>query len=114
MTMTHPTDQSSREQEAPPVIVVFPRGQLSEDDKSRMEMHGILCIEADSPKDVCQLHLTTPLCTTLVSGDAVLRAALAALSVGEPSDGANRITSIGRARSEFVRMFAESLKEPTA
>lgn len=97
-----------------PLIVVFPRGQLAAEDKARMEMHGILCVEADSPKDVCQLHLTTPLYTTLVSSDAVLRAAMAALATGDDETSMDRITSIGKARCEFVRQFAASIKEPKA
>lgn len=33
-------------------IVVFPRGQLSKNDKERMSRHGVLAIEADDPSKV--------------------------------------------------------------
>lgn len=96
-----------------PRIVVFPRGQLNEDDKARMELAGVLAVEADSPKDVCQLHLTQPLVSTAISGDAIVRAALIALSSESPQTAGGYITHVGLANAAFVRLLAASLKEPS-
>lgn len=59
-----------------PMIVVYPRGQLSANDKARMTKHGILCIEADDPKSVVTLIPSAP----FVSPDDMLMAALAGLN----------------------------------
>lgn len=119
MTIPEPSEISSLDEAqtggsveaSQPLIVVFPRGQLHADDKARMTLHGILCVEADSPKDVCQLQLTTPLYTSVLSGDAILRAALNALAKGVDADDYNKISGVARARSEFVRLLASSVKE---
>lgn len=97
-------------EEASPVIVVFPRGQLSADDKERMEAHGILCVEADSPKDVCQLQLTAPLFTSQTTGDAFVMAALEARGVPAVRDS-RRLHHRSRAHEhEFVQRLAAAIK----
>ena len=98
---------------APPVVVVFPRGQLSEDDEARMEMSGILCVEADSPKDVHQLHISTPLVSTMISGDDIVRAALVALASQPSEDSLGKLNSAGRVKGRFIALLAESLEGRT-
>lgn len=57
-------------------IIVFPRGQLSELDKARMEEAGIIAVEADDPSKVVQL---VP-CSTLINADDFLMSALAGVT----------------------------------
>jgi len=108
--MTTPIDPI---REALPVVVVFPRGQLSEDDKARMELHGIVCVEADSPKDVCQLQLAAPLFTSQITGDAFVMAALKAMASRPSATTGGYITEAGHVKGEFVQRLAAALKEPS-
>lgn len=94
-------------------VIVFPRGQLTELDKARLEESGVIAVEADDPKAVRQLHLTTPLVSTELSGDAVVHAALSAMAVHPPELSSGIITSAGRVAHSFVSLLAASLKEPT-
>ena len=95
----------------PPLVVVFPRGQLTPKDKERMTKHGILCVEADTPKDVVQLQLSAPmnLTSNLISGDAVVTAAFSAMTAFPPEAGGG-ITGAGRVMAEFVKLLAASVK----
>lgn len=97
-------------QEISPVIVVFPRGQLSADDKTRMEVHGILCVEADSPKEVCQLRIAAPLFTSQITGDAFVMAALQAMASRPAETAGGYISEAGRVKHEFVQHLAAALK----
>ena len=94
-----------------PLVVVFPRGQLTPKDKERLTKHGILAVEADSPKDVCQLHLVQPMITTMVSGDALLVAAIKAMSSQPSSDSLGCLNEAGRIKGEFVKLLAASMQE---
>lgn len=106
--MTNDTESTVRET---PLIVVFPRGQLSADDKERMTLMGVLAVEADSPKDVHQLHLSQPFVCTSINGDAIVRAALAALTSQSPQTSGGSINNLGLANVEFVRLLSASLKD---
>jgi hypothetical protein len=57
-------------------IVVFPRGQISELDKARMDEAGIVAVEADNPDDVVLLMPSTG----HVNADDMLMSALWELS----------------------------------
>lgn len=94
-----------------PIVVVFPRGQLSSKDKERFTKHGVLTVEADDPNKVCQLHLTQPLIATNINGDAIIKAALQAMASQEPEDRIGNITSAGRVKSKFVELLAKSIVE---
>lgn len=88
------------------LIVVFPRGQLSEADKARMQEVGIIAIEADDPKSVQQLQLTQPLVNTAISGDAVVSAALHAIA----DHGGNDTAEMARASLRFVKRLSAALE----
>jgi len=45
-------------------IIVFPRGQLTELDRARMDEVGIVAIEADDPKSVVTVIPAAPLATS--------------------------------------------------
>lgn len=94
-----------------PMIVVFPRGQLSPKDKERLTKAGILAVEADTPKDVVQLRLAAPLISTGITGDAIIVAALNALASAEPMNSGGSITSLGKANYLFVQALARSLEQ---
>lgn len=66
-----------------PLVVVFPRGQLVAKDKERLTKHGIIAVEADDPRSVMQLNIAPPMQQTVVNGDGVIRAALAAMAKGK-------------------------------
>lgn len=91
-----------------PLIVVFPRGQLSAKDKERLTKHGIISVEADNPRDVCQLHLQAPMVSTAINGDAIVRAALKAMDSQPSENSIGAITEAGRVKSAFVQLLAES------
>lgn len=95
----------------PPLLVVFPRSQLSAKDKERMTKHGILCVEADTPKDVVQLALVHPvhLATSLISGDAIITAALSSMDFGKNETIGGSITEAGRVKCKFVELLAKAL-----
>lgn len=84
-----------------PVIVTFPKGQLGPKDKERLTKHGILWLEAESDhKAIQQVAITQPLVQTVMNGDAVVVAALAAISAGND-------TTTMRA---FIRELASAVK----
>lgn len=56
-------------------IIVFPRGQLTEIDRARMEEVGIVAVEADNPEAV----VTTVPGVPLASSDDLVLAALHAV-----------------------------------
>jgi hypothetical protein len=88
-----------------PLLVVFPRGQLSDADKAQMRDAGIIAVEADDPKAVQQMHLTTPLVNTAINGDAIVRAALHSLAEFPSNDR----SEMARAAQRFVTHLAASL-----
>jgi len=91
-------------------VVIFPRGQLTAKDKERFTKAGVLAAEADDPSAVCQMHLTRPMVSTKISGDAIVQAALEALCFGADATGSlDTITYSARQRSEFVRLLSKSL-----
>lgn len=45
-------------------VIVFPRGQLSDDDRQRLDEIGILAIEAETPGDVVTVIPGIPLAST--------------------------------------------------
>lgn len=97
-----------------PLLVVFPRGQLTPDDKAQMREVGIIAVEADDPKAVAQLHLTQPLVTSNISGDAVVLAALGALCSQPTEDNTGHITSVGRAMVKFTEAYRAALERAAA
>jgi hypothetical protein len=93
-----------------PLLVVFPRGQLSADDKAQMREVGIIAVEADDPKSVQQLHLAAPFVSTQINGDAIVRAALKALADGSPQTSGGSITGVGLAAHRFVQLISKDLE----
>jgi len=57
-------------------IIAFPRGQLSDDDRARMEAVGIVVVEADDPSRVVTIIPGAPVATP----DDLAMAALAAIA----------------------------------
>jgi hypothetical protein len=94
-----------------PIVVVFPRGQLSSEDKAAMRDAGVIAVEADDPKRVTQLRLSAPLSTSLLTGDAIVRAALKAIAGQDPETDAGKITSIGRAAHAFIKTLSAGIEE---
>lgn len=94
-----------------PLVVVYPRGQLTVRDKAALRAHGIVPIEADDPKAVAQLQFAAPLVCTGISGDAIVRSALTALASEKPADGNGYITGVGRACHAFVQAMARAMLE---
>lgn len=92
-----------------PLIVVFPRGQLSAKDKERLTKAGVLAVEADSPKEVVQLRLASPLVTTGITGDGIVLAALEAIAEQSPETSGGSITTTGRSAHAFVKKLAKAL-----
>lgn len=93
-----------------PLVIIFPRGQLSESDKLTMSEAGVIAIEADDPKAVQQLQLSRPMTCEGLTGDAIVRAALSAIA-GQPRETElGYITGAGRAAHEFVKLLAESMQ----
>lgn len=95
-----------------PFVIVFPRGQLLPRDKERLTKAGVIAVEADNPNLVCQLHLTAPMVTTKLSGDAIVSAALTALSSQPASNSVGSQTHAGAAMAHFVSLLARSFNEP--
>lgn len=71
----------STEQVIAPMLVIFPRGQLSELDKARMEAAGILAVEADDPKTVIEIKPSMKFTQSVIDGDALITSALDAMSM---------------------------------
>ena len=99
-----------------PMIVVFPRGQLYELDKARLEEAGVIAIEADDPKAVVQMELSEPLRLTSsgIAGDLIVRACLAALAEASPTTPGGSITGAGLACHSFVKQLADAMNSPKA
>ena len=97
----------------PPLVVVFPIGQLSPKDKERLTKHGILAVEAADPKNVVQLQLSQPvhLHQSLINADAITRSLLQALAAQPAETMSSSITSTGRASYEFVKLLAAACKQ---
>lgn len=94
-----------------PLLVVFPRGQLSAEDKAQMREVGIIAIEADDPKAVVQLQLSQPLLLSAagINADAFVRSLLMALAEQPAETRGGEINSAGRACASFVKQLAASL-----
>lgn len=86
------------------LVVVFPRGQLSQKDKERLTKHGIVAVEADDPKQVRMLSLEV----SGVESSEILRCTLAALSSGATEDKFGNITEAGRQKAKFVEHMAKA------
>lgn len=95
----------------PPLIVVFPRGQLLPKDKERLTKSGVIAVEADDPKAVVQLQLAQPLVLSAagLSADAFVRSLLVAIAEQTPETSTRDITGIGRACHSFVKQLAASI-----
>jgi hypothetical protein len=91
------------------LLVVFQRGQLTAKDKERMTKAGIVAVEADDPKQVVQLHLSAPLVTTGLTGDAIVTAALTAITSQPIETSTGGITGAGRVAAKFVALLSASL-----
>lgn len=110
---TSPTQGEHAQPEArASMLVVYPRGQLTEFDKARLESHGILAVEADDPKTVVQMpvYASVPVPQGL-QGDVLLRAALQAIADRAPCNDASTINAIGRAAHDFVKLLAASMSK---
>lgn len=97
-----------------PLVVVYPRGQLTPEDKSTMREFGIVPIEADEPRAVQQLHLTEPMVSTNIKGDTIVRAALKVLAARDPQDASGYINGVGRAAHHFVQLLSKGLEDGAA
>lgn len=86
-----------------PIVITFPKGQLGPKDKERMTKQGILWLEAKSDhKSIQQLAITQPLVQSVVTGDAVVVAALNAMAAHA---GEHTLKA-------FVRGLAAAVKTP--
>ena len=63
------------------MVVVFPRGQLSREDKAKLTKSGIVAVEADDPDKVSILSLLHVSSAT-VSADDLFMAAMSAVRLG--------------------------------
>lgn len=61
-------------------VVVFPRGQLTSEDKTALLVHDIVAVECDDPSKV-----VTVLPATSLSGDRLLTAAINAIASSSSS-----------------------------
>ena len=77
--------------ESTPLVVVFPRGQLSPKDKERLTKNGIIA--------------------GLLTGDGIVRAALEAMSAYASENSAGSITGSGRVKSLFVELLNKAIKD---
>jgi len=93
-----------------PLIVVFPRGQLSAKDKERLTKAGVIAVEAETPEAVRQLHLAPPLINTKINGDGLVRAALLSLAEQSAETAGGSITTTGRAAHQFIKYLAASVE----
>lgn len=94
-----------------PLVMVFPRGQLSHEDKAMLTQAGVVAIEADDPELVQQLNLAAPLVCEKVNGDQFVRAALGAIASFKPVSDGGLITGAGRVAHEFVRRLSEAMNK---
>lgn len=93
----------------PQQVLIFPRGQLTSEDKDRLTTAGIVAVEADYPDTVQQISMAPPLRCETISGDAIVQAALQALA-GQPCQSlGGSITPVGTACHEFVKSLAQAL-----
>ena len=72
------------------MIIVYPRGQLTADDRASLKEAGIVAVEADDPKSVVTIVPSAP----LVSGDALLLAALDGIKSALDSGSTRAATSM--------------------
>ena len=75
------------------MVVVFPRGQLSRDDKARLTRSGIIAVEADDPSAVSILNLL-PGTSATVSADDLFMSALHAAAAG--NEGQKMVLELNR------------------
>lgn len=64
-------------------LVVFPIGQLSKLDKARLEQNGIIAVEAIDPHLVIQIPRHQHLTQSVITGDALISAAVLAITKGD-------------------------------
>jgi hypothetical protein len=83
-------------------VIVFPRGQLSEKDKARLQKADIIAVEADDPSKVVCAVPGVP----FITGNDIMCAALDAL-VNTPSYG----SSTGRFAAELAKRALAKDKE---
>ena len=96
-----------------PPIIVFPRGQLTPEDKATLNAAGVVGIEADDPSQVKQVQLQGPtLASSTITGDAIVHAALAALTSQKPQTEGGLINSLGIAQDVFLRRLQAAIKTP--
>lgn len=88
-----------------PFVMVYPRGQLTADDKAALRDAGVIAIEADDPEKVQQLHICAPLFSSQISGDAIVQAALYAITHGAGTDQ----SEMNRAAFRFVKHIADAI-----
>lgn len=62
-------------------VIVFPRGQLSELDKARLDAAGIVAVEADDPSKVVQI---IP-CASIVTPDDMIMSLLEGVKIFDTS-----------------------------
>jgi len=59
-----------------PMVMIFPRGELTPKDKERLTKAGVVAVEADNPSAVVELQPSAHLSTDLFTGDMIVRAAI--------------------------------------
>lgn len=79
--------------------LVFPRGQLTSEDRARLDAAGIVAVEADDPAAVVLM-----LPATAISGDAIALSALTAISES-PLDST---------AAKFVRLLTKAMQRAGA
>lgn len=97
-----------------PLVIIFPRGQLAEADKATLREAGVIAVEADDPKTVQQLQIARSMNCEALTGDAIVRAALAAIAGQRAETDAGSITGAGRAAHQFVALLSKSLEPQPA
>lgn len=94
-----------------PYVIVFPRGQLSAKDKERLTKGGVIAVEADDPQAVCQLQLTGPLVSSVISGDGIVTAAVKAMASLSGWSSYGSVESGGKVAYQFVQELHKSLAQ---
>lgn len=83
------------------MVVVFPRGQLSAEDKERLSVGGVIAVEADNPSQVSMLTLGLSASNNVWADDLFMAALKAVKEGGEGSRFAAEL---------FRRMEANELR----
>lgn len=84
-------------------VMVWPRGQITSDDRRRLRDAGILVVEADNPQAVVQVVPGAP----IISQDVALMAALDALCLDAGFGGQEQ-------RAMFTRNLRAAMKAKLA